>query len=372
MLRTRVLDGRGANHTSSNASCYEFNEEQIDAVIIALVTISVLAVIMCFLAILVIGTLKLYRLFLYRLILYLMIAGFFHAISIGLQVLPVHHEGRTVAVRSGQDGWCKSIGFIAHIMEWTFMLLFTWITAYLFILAVFKYKANKKKHEIAGIIFAVVFPLTFNWIPFLQDMYGLAGLWCWIRTTNADCTHDYALGITYQFTLFYGPLVALILFSFVAFVVIIVRLFKEKLNRTTGTALYQHALKEALPLLIYPLVFDIICSLMILNRVYYSITVAHGGKPFYPLWFVQGVAMPLRELFPPVAFLLHPNTLRKIFCSRREADQDVTAYVVSQEYPYTDEDPLIIKSATDDLLINKSYMSLFDGSGSYQWMGIAT
>ena len=74
-------------------------------------------------------------------------------------------------------------------------------------------------------------------------------------------------------------------------------------------------------LMAFPIVDGLICSLLVVNRIYYSVyTVPNGLHPSYPLWLAQTIADPARELIPPIAFLLHPGTYRKLLCRKEQTD----------------------------------------------------
>ena len=363
-----------SNHSDINISCYEFTANQVYSVTVAKPVVAAMGAVACLLAVIIILRLKQYKNFVNRLVLYMMIIGCVHAVTIGLEVAPVYHKGQVVAVRKGLNGLCEAVGFITQTTAWMFFMVMLWMVLYLFILAVFKYGANRYKHEVAGILISVLFPLSFNWVPFVQHMYGLAGVWCWIRLTNGYCWHDYTQGIIYQFSLLYGPLTLLILISFVLFVVMVCVLCRQRIY-IRGARVYHsshhQAIKEALPLLIYPLIYDIICTLMTTNRIYYAITVFQAKDPFFPLWFVHSVIDPCRTLVPPLAFILYPNTLRKICCrckKRRpviessDLKSSASDYIVSK-YPYTEEDPLITetKKYYDDDSDDERFQSFFEG-----------
>ena len=48
------------------------------------------------------------------------------------------------------------------------------------------------KPEVATIVFMIVFPLLFDWIPFTTNTYGQFGTWCWIRILDQNCTTNTA------------------------------------------------------------------------------------------------------------------------------------------------------------------------------------
>ena len=74
-------------------------------------------------------------------------------------------------------------------------------------------------------------------------------------------------------------------------------------------------------LIAYPIIDSIICSLLVVNRIYYSVYIVPNElHPSYPLWLAHTVPDPARELIPPIAFLLHPGTYRKLLCRKEQTD----------------------------------------------------
>ena len=154
--------------------------------------------------------------------------------------------------------------------------------------------------------------------------------------------------------LLYGPLVLLTLYSFVAFVVIISKLCY--LN-TKDVALSRKGLREVVPLLVYPVLYNIICSVSVANRFYDAYE-----REYYPLWLAQAVADPAQSFFLPLGFLLHPYTLKRLFCGckKKPHDSSITAFVVSEGS--LDVEPLIIKGSDSKSV--PSYQSIFEGRES--------
>jgi len=160
-----------------------------------------------------------------------------------------------------------------------------------------------------------------------------------------------------------------VLLNFLAMVVMIIILYRG--TRETSDLLastyqlqgqYREALKEAMPLLFYPIFFNIICCLAFANRVYYAAT----NKANFPLWVAHAVADPCLPFFIPVAFLLHPYTLKRMRCSqlrkaakkwqRRDSLCSKTHFVVSKEDVGTsgEEEKLIVGQST-----TSGYQSFF-------------
>ena len=356
--------------SNDSDNCFASTVAHFDDVFIGLVSTAVVAAVFCCIVIAILIITRAYKTFINRLILYLMFASLLHAIMGAIEMAPVHVHNGTIAVREGLDSVCVAVAFTVQNTVWTIHLFMFWAVLYLVLLAVFKYNANKRRHEVAGIVVSIVLPLSFNWIPFIDNMYGLAGMWCWIKLTQENCRSDYIFGVVYQFSLFYGPLVVLMLLSYISFVAIALVLCKHAIRSRRqnisyyGPSVHQQALKEALPLLIYPLLYHIFCAFMVANRIYYAIDASKGGGLFFPLWLAHAVAEPAQALFPPVAFLLHPGTMQKFICRRKQKNLAPTSYVVSREFPYSEEDPLIIRGSEEEQRDGSDYQSLLFEAGT--------
>ena len=324
------------------------------------------AFIACILAILLIVALKQYSNFVYRLVLYLMIAALLQALTHILEVLPVRDNDNQVIVPSKWTGICSVFAFLSQVATWMEYLIIWWVLAYLLVLTLFKYKANTRKHEIIGLIIVLVLPIAINWIPFVGGKYGLSGLWCWIKVTAYHSFKGHCrvsvIGITYMVVFLYGPLILLMLFSFVAFLIIIAVLCR--LQKKMG--LSRQGIQEALPLLAYPIIYNLIFAVLVVNRIYDAVLVDQRKSPYYPLWVAHAVADPAQALFLPLAFMLHPSTLKKLFNRRRKRDlQDTsaTAFIVSKQSVDPELDPLVIKGTNRQAIsTTPNYYSIFEGS----------
>ena len=121
--------------------------------------------------------------------------------------------------------------------------------------------------------------------------------------------------------LLYGPLLLVILSGFSIFVFITIALCVKVRGHLNENAMYRRGVLEMLLLKAYPIIDSIICSLLVVNRIYYSVYIVPNGlHPSYPLWLAHTIADPARELIPPIAFLLHPGTYRKLLCRKEQTD----------------------------------------------------
>ena len=361
MAEHRIVNG------SNGTECLEFSESQLLTANFLKTGIAIAALVACSIVIVVIIVSQGYKHFVYRLVLYLMVADLLQSLTNIVESLPVKTDGRVVEVQPGKEPQCAAYGFLNQLAAWSENIVICWIMAYVLVLVarIARVKSEyqpingmsteKQKHhkyELIGVIFVALFPITFNWIPFVDDMYGLSGMWCWIKLTKGNCHDSYTYGLVLTFLLLYAPLMLIAFFGFITFAMAAFVLCKQKIaqKRKSTQLLYNKGLQEMVPLIAYPLIFSIICSFSIANRVYYAKYV----KPYYPLWIAHAVADPGRVLLPPIAFMFHPSTYKKLLCPRKQDPITVTSCHISREGDDI-EKSLVLKGTQ----ASKNYNSIF-------------
>lgn len=237
---------------------------------------------------------------------------------------------------------CTAIAFLDQYTGWVMLLIICWINLYLFLLAAFQYSLTKCKYEVAGILLVVLLPLTYT------------GAWCWIKLSkdSADCNGSYAAGLEYQIGLWYGPSIVMTSLSFIGMTALIIALCKWGSSTRNGrtqvlSQQYKNALKEAIPLLVYLVIFNFINCLDIVNRIYFAtVTLKEDLDPYFPLWMANAIAGPGRPLIIPFAFTC--SQLKGMVEKKKSSaglgtvqSYSHTAYIVSNEWS-GEEEPLII------------------------------
>ena len=170
---------------------------------------------------------RMYRTFSERLVLYLLLSGFFFASVLTLQITGDAFDF------SQHHSLCQGMGFILQYAIWILVLLTTFIVFHLASL-VFFYKTFNKSEPFL-VLFAVIFPLLFSWVPFIHDTYGLSGAWCWIRVyRHTDC-HFYSEGLIEQYALWYGPFFLLLIVNAAITIAIVVALCHRSFKKQSLT-----------------------------------------------------------------------------------------------------------------------------------------
>ena len=276
---------------------------------------------------------KMYKQLSERLSLYLLLSGLFMATVIGSTIVGVRldfaHHHRL----------CQAIGFFVQYSIWTLLLLTTFVSFHLSSL-VFFYKMFNKL-EPFYILFTLVFPLLFSWIPFIHNTYGLAGAWCWIRAFDHEDCSFYIEGLIEQYVLWYGPLFVVLIGNFASTVAVSVVLcyrafrkppiqraaakrvvesgkaekrktvtFEESMNdaHNEEARLYKKALKKTLPLLVYPIIFNIFSWFALANRI--RRVISPGSS--YASWVIHAIAAPTWAFFVGVMFIIYVIARKKL------------------------------------------------------------
>ena len=264
-------------------TCFNFTTETATTVQNIKYSLSTFTVIANFLAIVVILLRKKYKDFTFRLVIYLMITDILQAVAIILEVLPivVPDEKSPARVRSGR-GWknfCAASGFIGMITLWMGNIVIFWIMLYLLFLGWRLYKKQaidrpvkvaRIKLETIGVLFLFMAPFVIGFIPFLvdNDMYGMAGLWCWIKQIHQVCGDLHKTPLAVVLTFFYIPLTLIVLFAVICMTITIVVVCCGAVRRHANSVdLQQRLMKEIMTVLAYPVLYCSVCLLLLANRV---------------------------------------------------------------------------------------------------------
>ena len=281
-----------------------------DYVTVAIVS-SGSAFLSCLFCIVVIGLiffLKKHYFFIQRLVLYLSIAALISSLSMVLRLHRIWYQQQTEALKAV----CIVSAFTNQTSTWSLLMAFTAITFTLLTAVVFQ--KSTARLEWIYVIMIFLFPLTYNWIPFLYDTYGQAGAWCWIRNVNYDdnCT-EHEFGTILQYALWYGTGYGLMTILLLVYIFILVCVLRQKLKRQdTATKEAQEKLhQEVLPLLFYPICVLMLNIFPLINRIYGTVT---KGDPVYALWILHAALSPLQGGFIALIYVLDRRTLGRLSC----------------------------------------------------------
>ena len=297
--------------STTNASILA-NSSQFDKEIYAIVaTVSAVSGFISLLAssfiIFIICLFKKWRFFSQRLVLYLAITAAIFSLTAMLLRLDYYDKSGT-----NYTHYCILIGCLNQIASWMVLDAIICITMSL-LLKSFS-DIQLEKYEALIVLFIFVFPLTFNWIPFIKKSYGIAGAWCWIRSVDNDTGKKFVFGQILQLVLWYLPLYACLVVLIVLYVIIIIKLHHIR-KRWTGKydpqteKVRQQIMKETVSLLAYPLIYFFINIPPLINRIHGAV---EPENPQPVLWFLSAIFFPLQGTIIALAFSLDPETRRRL------------------------------------------------------------
>ena len=280
----------------------------------------------CLVVVVLVFALKKYYFFTQRLILYLSLAALLDAISIALRLQLLGPE---------VPGLCMFTAFVDQITAWAELIAICCITLNLLLLVI--YRLQTAKFELLFVFMIFIFPLTFNWIPFIKGAYWRAGAWCWIRSKNDDCSR-FVFGTVLRFILWWIPLYVILVTLIITYCVIIYHMRKKRHTwegkyDPESTKLQKMMAKEVRPLLWYPLIYFVINIFPLINRIYDTIS----PEPELALWILHAIFSPLQGGFIALAFTLDKETLKRLNRAQIRATffQGIQRQPSAHEYPAT-------------------------------------
>jgi hypothetical protein len=271
-----------------------------------------------------------------------------------LELLPIEvTENNDVLVRNN-TGWkevCSAVGYLDIGVVWTGNLVIVWTMLYMLSLSWQMHRLPQASHhiesrtdgtvyvrsrvrEIAGVLFVILAPFLFNWIPFAVHMYGPSDFTCWIKTFNikSGCGNRKLehWSIALMTVLYYGPITATVTFVLVCFVVIICLLHRASRYLHGGIQQrYKSSMKKMVILLIYPSIYNLFCIIMLATRIrFYFESSDTDHVSFYQLWILHSVADAGRMVLPALGFFMHPDIWKTIVrqCCPSWSPEDTAAH----------------------------------------------
>ena len=155
--------------------------------------------------------------------------------------------------------------------------------------------------EFSYILIPTLVPMSFLWIPFINNTYGMAaGTVCWIRSKDDFCQKNLA-GLIEWYALWYIPLILLCVINMITIVAIVVILCKRLCIEKTSDKVYKNMLRENAPLLIYPLIYNFFSLFPFAHDLYETIPNTNSNLA---LMVMNSVASPIRGLIFALAYCL--------------------------------------------------------------------
>ena len=333
-------------NNSSDYDCFEmFSAPKYIALLAVRNTLSFVS---CCILLCVIGLIVLFQKHMFmsqRLVLYLALS------SAIFSLVQVFNFDAHTANRSQENlNYCIAIGFLTQVTIWWELVATSCIMIDIFLKAVFQ--AQTEKLEKFYVLFIIVTPFVFSWIPFVKGHYGPAGLYCWIRDRNLENCMLSSFGNWLRFSMYYIPLYTImtILVSLVIISLVTVHWRKKKWvgdYSPQSSLVHQMIEKEIRPLVWYPLIFLLINIVPLIRRAY---SVHDKDETFFfVLTAIQVVVYRFQGILIGLAFALDPETRKKLnlieiraslarYCSNRHMIEDypVENGLSDSKDPYSD------------------------------------
>ena len=281
----------------TNSSCYFGSDYYCNVLIGIRRGLGIISVIGTVFVVLLIFLLQRYKVLVQRLILYLTISAFFDGI------------GYTIGKYNLGEGFlCTFQGFWLQFFDWMVVVWMCNITANLTWNVVFMRQTNRW-FEVFYLSVSFLVPLFFASLPFINDSYGPAGLWCWID-------NETILEKLFRFLVWYIPSIIIVILMFVIYLLIICRVtaYVRSYDATNPYSNLQRELlkKEIYPLMKYPCVFLLLNIFPLVNRIQDAIS---PNNPSFIPSLLQALSSPMLGLCLALVFALDTQTLKELKCS---------------------------------------------------------
>ena len=296
-------------------------------------SISVVSLVACILAMLLACICRVGRQFTHRISLYLLVAVAFNEVTHCLQYVYSMYDYQPSSELYYKS--CAVLGALVQLSIWI-ILLFTsllmfhlacltilieirptiliGVTYRVLILTLSKQETEvttKAKRqawclEISYILIPILVPMSFLWIPFINNAYGMAAdTWCWIRSKDDLCNENLA-GLIEWYALWYIPMILLSVINMITIVAILVILCKRLCIEKTSDKVYRNMLRENAPLLTYPVIYNFFSLFPLARRLYETMTNAetNDNQVQRALMIMHSVATPTPGLFFALAYFL--------------------------------------------------------------------
>ena len=318
---------------NTNSSCDEFSK----VTLIISVSMNGIACFVCLMAAILVFIMKLYNKPIYRLALYQVLAGFSLAAAHVGQIFLINHSKISTEGEDGYENLCVAFAFLVLYTQWVKLSVIVWLTVHIFCFAVFL--KNMKNLEPLYVVTSLLVPAGIAAVPLATKKYGLAGSWCWIADWKNNCdANPLAEGAIEQFALWYGPSMVLLALSATAMITMVtVMVCRICIHRATFTRDSSwRALKQLLPLAIYPMLFLFFNILPFINRLYgMSRNVPQQTR--YDLSISYAVSVACLNLSTGLVFVVH--VVATGLCSKKMCAKRVLGSQVSIGYMPVSREP---------------------------------
>lgn len=288
---------QGGDTCNNGTNCDHLTLSELESLLLVRCIIGAVCSLFCAIVIAIMIFGRLFTLLTHRLVLNVLLGMFFHSFSTAIQLFNIWWhilEGKHAAM-------CVAEAFFLEYSLWVVLLSTLMVTPHLTMMVLFpSYYLNIGKLSLFYILFPWLFPLLVVWIPLIHNNYGIFGSLCWIKLYY-NHTLNKEVGMTFIFTFWYGEhLIGLILNNIGLVIILIVlckRAYQEKLSLN-----YKKALKQTLPLIMYPIILELLGLVSIVDISYQA---SHHGRHIMRLSYMHAIAGISGAFIAPIFTLLY-------------------------------------------------------------------
>lgn len=287
-------------------NCTDLNVTELKAVNTARSIAGATCTILTILILLHILCTKAFTSILQRLFLYLVLATIFQEALIAISF---EHQFQY----PGQNEFCTAYGFV---IQWSGVVMFNFALGVMLHVLYLVYvqlrsdpfarlsrsPTGKKVAEIVYVLFVLIFPLTYLWIPFLHGNYGLSGASCWMRALDENCKN---VGLADQIIFAYG------VYEGVGAVAILVTIIMSviycRISQVYPDA--RRLIRRTLTLMVFLFAYIIVISIPLAVRLQAGIK---GARQHFILWITWAIAIPISHTIFIFGFLFSFYSVRRV------------------------------------------------------------
>ena len=321
------------NSSSSGGHCSPYDDHKYVTVAAVSAGSAIVSALCCIFVICLVILLKKHYFFIQRLILYHCLAALFRSVAIVMRFQRLGNDRETKSLTV----LCAISGFMDQLSLWYLMVDFSALTFTLLMTAVFK--KNVARLEGLYVVLIFVFPLSFNWIPFINDTYGRFGAWYWIRNLNYDDCSEHIFGSILQNVLWKVPTYIFLATIIPVYLLVIAFLAKQRCcpkgwggvthNQEEDT-LRRTLNEEVWPLLFFPLGALVLNLLPLANEIYETVYI---DEPSYELSLASAIFSPLQGGYIALVYTLDCHTIKRLSYSHWVGRLREGRHTTVQEYP---------------------------------------
>jgi len=166
---------------------------------------------------------------------------------------------------------------------------------------------KRKSADVVLLGLALLLPLTYLWIPFYHDTYGIYATSCWIQKIHQNCSKS--IGSLDQIVCTGILRASMIIVIVTIFVLLVIFCRTSARFKQIQSQQMRRKIKQTLLLMVFFLASFIVEASGLAMYIYSSVT----GKDIssYTLWVVYDIAMPMSQLVIPVGLLVYLYSFKK-------------------------------------------------------------